>query len=106
MGYGRRLKEATPGAGPRRAPSICLSVERCRAVGVHLLSHRREAQMKAKTIQSVAAVAFSVASFGFLFETMAEKDGPVAEIIVAAVMASSAVAWLGWEFVVKLRSQV
>jgi hypothetical protein len=52
--------------------------------------------MTAKTIQRVAAAAFSVASFGFFFETMAEKDGPVIEIILAAVMVLLAVAWLRW----------
>ena len=41
---------------------------------------------------------FTFASFGFLLETMFEKNGPLVEIAFGILLAALGVGWLAWEF--------
>lgn len=57
--------------------------------------------MTSKQFRRAAAVIFTFASVGFLLETMAEKDGPLVEILFGFLLATLGAAWLAWEFLAK-----
>jgi hypothetical protein len=61
-----------------------------------MLVHRIEGRisMTATQVRRLGAGVFTIASLGFLLETMSERDGPLVEIILGAVMAAVGLVWL------------
>lgn len=63
-----------------------------------LFSHREATQMSAVLFRRIVAVTFTIASIGWLMETIAEHDGTLLELLVGALLVALGAGWLLCEF--------